>query len=104
MNIYKQTIESMSSFMTISQHIKKLSDIKLDTEDANFKTGLNNLIVDLQYLHRRMKNKGTPVAISQTPSRHYEVLHKYCIKQLKSEKPEWQIIAERKGWTPPSNN
>jgi hypothetical protein len=27
--------------MTISQHIKKLSKIKLGTEDSNFATGLN---------------------------------------------------------------
>lgn len=101
--IYKQIIDSMSSFMTISQHIKKSGEIKLVAEDSNLAIGVNNLIIDLQFLHRRSKSKSTPLTISQTPSCHYEILKKYCIKQLKSKKPKWQIMAERKEWTPPSS-
>ena len=93
----------MSSFMTISQHIKKLSEIKQIAIDTNLAIGINNLIVDLQYLHRISKSKSTPVSISQAPSNHYGKLQKYCIKQLKSTKPEWQIMAEKKGWNPPSS-
>ena len=27
----------------------------------------------------------------------------YCEQMVMSEKPEWQIMAERNGWTPPNN-
>ncbi|HGN1932032.1 MULTISPECIES: hypothetical protein [Providencia] len=39
--------------------------------------------------------------LSKANNEDIKNLIEYCNAALKNEKPEWQVEAERQGWTPP---
>jgi hypothetical protein len=85
-----------------------LITIGYDTEDRTLKKLINtycNMICDVQITVKQRKC-GDPEycyagkIINNTTSAKSE-LDDYCMKIIASGKPEWQVIAENHGWTPP---
>jgi len=91
----------MSEVKTLASHITSLGKIRVASEDAQLNSALDVLIRDLQFAHAKSKNKSTPVAIASGTSPDVQSIIAYCKRAIGTRKPEWQILAERHGWTPP---
>lgn len=99
---YENTKKSILSEKSLAAHITSLGKIKVETEDGHLISFIENLIRELQFDLARSKGKGKSIPAA-LPATEQEVRHllQYCEAALKSKKPEWQILAERNGWTPP---
>lgn len=102
--MYKETVTELEEINTPLQHIKKLGVIMRKTEDDTLKKLIDNVIIELQrYLaHPKAKNKSIPGNLVNSQQQVIQDLFKYCSQFIKTTKPEWQVLAERNGWTPPT--
>lgn len=100
--MYKETISSLKDLKTISSHIKNLGTIMNKSEDQELKKLLAALIMDLQKMHVRpnFRYKSTPLNLINGKNSEIEELVNYCKKFIIQQKPEWQVLAERNGWSP----
>ena len=103
MSTYKKTLKSLTEEKTLAAHITSLGKIKSASEDERLNSAISDLIRELQYEHANGKHKSTPVAISSGSSSEVQAIINYCKRAIGSQKPEWQILAERHGWTPPAS-
>lgn len=100
--MYEETISSLKELKTISSHIKRLGALMNTTEDQQLKKLLAALIMDLQKMHVRpnFRYKSTPLNLINGQNSEIENLINYCKTFIIQQKPEWQVLAERNGWTP----
>jgi len=100
--MYEETISSLKDLKTISSHIKNLGTIMNKSEDQELKKLLAALIMDLQKMHVRpnFRYKSTPLSLINGKNSEIEDLINYCKKFIIQQKPEWQVLAERNGWSP----
>lgn len=100
--MYEETISSLKDLKTISSHIKNLGTIMNKSEDQELKKLLAALIMDLQKMHVRpnFRYKSTPLNLINGKNSEIEDLVNYCKKFIIQQKPEWQVLAERNGWSP----
>lgn len=102
MNNYDKTIRSLKEVRTISAHMVALGKIRALSEDEHLDFLIAKLVLALQFLHQRSKAKSTPILLTFDPlPQETRELIEYCNMQNRQKKPEWQILAERHGWTPP---
>lgn len=103
MEIYEETLKQMLTVVTLSSHMKSLSQINIKVQDDALKKLINAVIHDLQsvYVNPRNKKKSLPIALVNAQQGPLFNLKKYCEKMLVNRKPEWQVEAERQGWSPP---
>ena len=101
--MYQQTIDSLNKLQTQVQHIKSLGVILNKTEDQQLKKLINHLITVIQQFlaHPRTKNKTIPISLINNTEKVIIELKTYCAQFIVNKKPEWQVLAERNGWTPP---
>lgn len=101
--MYQETIDSLKSFETSATHIKKLGIIINKTEDSKLKALIQNTVTLLQQAHANpnIKGKSTPGNLYNVNQPPIKALIQYCEQFIKIKKPEWQVLAERNGWTPP---
>lgn len=101
--MYQETIDVLKSLETIATHIKKLGVILNKTEDSQLQTLIQNTVTLLQRSHAnpRVKGKSTPGNLYNAQQAPIKALIQYCEQFIKKNKPEWQVLAERNGWTPP---
>lgn len=81
----------------------KLIKIKLSTEDEKVHEYIDNLIMHINEAKRR-HYKRLYMSSSEELKKIEELnneIAEYCDNMLSSDKPEWMILAERNGWTPP---
>lgn len=104
--MYQETINVLKKTQTIATHIKDLGTIMMSTEDPNLKVLIERSITLLQQSHSNSKVKG-----KSTPGNLYNISHPfikeliaYCEGFIQAKKPEWQVLALRHGWTPPSGS
>jgi hypothetical protein len=100
MNLYESTVNSLREFKTSASHITALGKIRNASEDSTLNQALDILIRELQRFHASSKNKSTPASFASGTST--KNILAYCEQAIGSKKPEWQILAERHGWTPPA--
>ncbi|MGP9798998.1 hypothetical protein ACT3UJ_16765 [Halomonas sp. 86] len=101
MNYYEKTLVSLKEVKSASAHMTALGKIRAATEDSTLIQAIDTLVRELQNGHARSKSKGTPFSIENAQAPEAKALINYCQKAVGSKKPEWQILAERNGWTPP---
>jgi len=103
--MYQETIDSLKAFETSATHIKKLGIILNKTEDPKLLKLIKNTLALLQQDHAnpKVKGKSTPGNLYNAPQAHIKALIQYCEQFIKIKKPEWQVLAELHGWTPPAN-
>ena len=100
MDSYEDVLESLAEFRTLTAHITSLGKIRLETEDDKLVKGIEAVISQLQIAHTRVKSKSTPVSVEKLNIQAANVLIAYCKQAIGTQKPEWQIMAERNGWSP----
>jgi len=100
MSSYEDVLESLAEFRTLAAHITALGKIRLETEDDKLMKGIESVISQLQIAHTRVKSKSTPVSVEMSNIQAANVLITYCNQAIGTKKPEWQILAERNGWSP----
>jgi len=103
LKIYERTIMSLSEYRTISSHLTALGKIKIISDDEVITTMIRYVAYDLQERHRnKYSNKSTPVSLERWNNQIVQNLIQYCNYMVGEKKPEWQLLAERNGWTPPN--
>lgn len=100
-NIYDKTIRTLREAKTIPQHIKSLGGIRLESEDWELTARIEGVLNALLYFLQQGSSKSTPLPLDLVPIPPASQLIAYCDLQRSHRKPEWQVIAERKGWRPP---
>lgn len=102
LSVYERTIVSLSEYRTISSHITALGKIKITSEDHVITTMIRYIAYDLQERHRnKYSSNSTPVSLERWNNQIVQNLIQYCNFMIGTKKPEWQILAEKNGWTPP---
>lgn len=102
MSRYRNVITSLTVPKTLSAHMVSLGKIADATEDPTLKKLLVALIRAIGYDHVGTKHKSTPVTLVANTATDLRATIRYCEQALATEKPEWQILAEHHGWTPPT--
>lgn len=104
---YKKAINTLSKIRSSSDFNKsnrnKLIDMQLSTEDEWIIQRINRLLSIFEEADR-LKIKRLPLAYSQNMERGIKIVEElivYCNNIVKSDKPEWMVLAERNGWRPP---
>ncbi|ELY5218333.1 hypothetical protein [Raoultella planticola] len=102
--MYQETIDALKATQTIASHIKKLGVISSKTEDPLLQRHIANTITRLQQSHGnpKVKGKSTPGNLYNLQEPTIKTLITYCEQYTVTKKPEWQVLAERHGWTPPA--
>lgn len=103
MSSYEKTLASLNEIKTINSHLAGLGKIKAKSEDASLNSLLDAVVLELQRLYVSSKHKSLRFSIEPAGKREVERLVKYCRTAIGTKKPEWQILAERHGWTPPKS-
>ncbi|MBU2852397.1 hypothetical protein [Acidithiobacillus ferrivorans] len=101
MSSYEKTLKSLKEIKSISSHLTALGKVKVASEDTSLNQAIDSLVRELQHAHANSKHKSTPTSLENATAPEAKALLQYCIRAIGSKKPEWQILAERHGWTPP---
>lgn len=103
--MYQQTIDSLKKVQTTATHIKSLGNILNKTEDTSLKSLIQNTLTLLQTAHanKKVQGKSTPGNLYNAKHAPIKALITYCEQFIQAKKPEWQVLAERHGWTPPAD-
>lgn len=101
--MYEKTITELKEIRTIASHITHLGKVMNKTEDSQLKDLLGNAITSLQGAHARpnVKGKSTPGNLYNATDASLKRVIEYCENRIAAKKPEWQVLAELNGWTPP---
>ncbi|RXN73437.1 hypothetical protein D0Z62_06375 [Providencia rettgeri] len=78
----------------------------MSTEDHELKVLIGDSITLLQRSHSnpKVKGKSTPGNLYNTSQPLIKKLIEYCEKFIQAKQPEWQVLALRHGWMPPSGS
>ena len=101
MSIYSNTIKSVIEIRTISAHLGALGKIMALTEDRQLYDLIQYLVFNLQYQMQHSVGRQIPISLMSFPSQQVVQLVEYCKYQKQGKKEEWQVLAERNGWSPP---
>ena len=103
MSAYEKALKSMREIKTATAHLTALGKIRAATEDET----LRELIIELyrtlgSAVASKRKGKSLPFPLDQGDAQEIRRLMEYCSRVTASKKPEWQILALRHGWKPPT--
>lgn len=101
MSIYNNTIKSVTEIRTLSAHLGALGKIMALTEDRQLYDLTHFVVFNLQYQMQHSVGRQIPISLMSFPSQQVVQLVDYCKHQKQSKKEEWQVLAERHGWSPP---
>ena len=105
--MYEQTMMALRQIRTFASHATNLRKIAARTEDERLRELLGTLISALRAASEFSKRKN----VRSTPGNLVDAtallppvapLTMYCQSVIGTKKPEWQVLAERHGWTPPT--
>lgn len=101
MKSYEDVLKTAKEAKTIAAHIKALGKVRAKTEDDVLLGKIDKAIDSLQRAHvNAKKGKSTPTCLDKATDLAVKDLIDHCKNAVASEKPEWQVIAERNGWAP----
>ena len=101
MNVYSKIIKSVTEVRTVSLHMSALGKFMADTEDHQLYNCIQNAIFDLQFQMRHCIGRPIPTSLMFSPTPALVQLVNYCSFHKQPKRPEWQVLAERHGWSPP---
>ena len=101
MSIYDNTIKSVTEIRTLSAHLTALGKIMATTEDQQLYELIQAAAYDLQYQIQHSIGRPIPTSLMFFPTTRTVQLFEYCKFHKQSKKQEWQVLAERHGWSPP---
>lgn len=76
-----------------------LGKIRAGSEDDELNFYIEALIRALQFYHQQGNFRSTPTSLTFDPLPEAIRLLDYCSIYVRSNKPEWQVLAERNGWS-----
>ena len=98
---YEDVLKTAKEAKTIASHITALGKVRARTEDQVLLDKIDRAISSLQSAHANAKKgKSTPACLDKATDVKVKDLIDHCKKAVANKKPEWQVIAERKGWGP----
>jgi hypothetical protein len=94
---YAKVLEILLDISTSKQKINRLTKIWSLTEDDDLK---ELIAITNRHIEPRAHRKNTESVehIIREEDPKFSQIINYCHACIKSEKPQWQIIAERNGW------
>lgn len=98
-SVYERTIKTATEVKTLSSHMSALGKIRAGSEDDELSFYIEALIRALQFYHQQSYARSTPTSLTFDPIMETVRLLDYCSFHTRSNKPEWQVIAERNGWS-----
>lgn len=98
--IYKLTIEALMTRGTLAAFSNRLTKIWVAAEDPVLKKSLGFILREIDKSIKAVRGKAGQIIPAEDPDCMKIV--DYCQKVISSKKPEWQIVAEQHGWTPPA--
>ena len=101
MENYDKTIRTVTEVKTMTSHMTALGKLMASSEDGNLCSLIAQLVQALQYQYEHSTNKSIPTSLMFFPIPQTMQLVGYCKQQNQLRKPEWKVIAEQNGWTPP---
>ena len=101
MSIYDKTIKSVTQVKTMTSHMTSLGKLMAITEDMHLRNLIAHLVQALQYQYENSTAKSTTTSLMFFPIPQTIQLVDYCKHQERHKRPEWQVLAEQNGWTPP---
>ncbi len=101
MSIYANTIKSVTEIRTLNAHLVALGKIMAATEDRQLYDLIQYVVFALQYQMQHSMGRPIPISLMSFPVQQVVQLVEYCKHQKQSKKAEWQVLAERHGWSPP---
>jgi hypothetical protein len=101
MSNYDKTIRSVTEVKVLTSHMTSLGKIMAASEDMQLCNFISSVVYALQYQFQHSTSKSTPTSLMFHPVPATVQLVDYCKYQNRLKKPEWQVIAESKGWIPP---
>ncbi|WNJ82220.1 hypothetical protein RJE46_25110 (plasmid) [Cedecea neteri] len=103
--MYQETIDSLKKIQTPATHITSLGKILNMTEDTSLQQLIQTTLTLLQQAHanNKIQGKSTPGNLYNAQHAPIIALIAYCEQFIQAKKPEWQVLAERHGWTPPAD-
>lgn len=101
MKSYEEVLKIVKETKSLAAHIKALGKVRPKTEDQVLLNKIDKAISSLQDSHlRNTKGKSIIISLDKATDHLVKDLVDYCNKSVAAKKPEWQVIAERKGWAP----
>ncbi|MBO1013522.1 hypothetical protein IPU70_08180 [Achromobacter sp. SD115] len=100
---YQKTLEALMVTAQVPARVNKFTAVYTKTDDPDLKAHLRSAI---DRLHSNEYYEG--VAATSAGDRldldhaQWKPLRLFCEGAIASQKPEWQVIAERHGWQAPS--
>lgn len=101
---YDKTIRTINEVKSLSSHMVSLGKIRIESEDQQLTYFIDHLLGALQYHHQQSGSKTTPISLALVPIHQAQDLLSYCMMYKMQKKPEWQVLAERHGWTSPGGS
>ncbi|MGD1083013.1 MAG: hypothetical protein ABR881_32265 [Candidatus Sulfotelmatobacter sp.] len=100
---YHSVLGVLVDYATLPTIINKLNRVLIATEDAELKKFIEPVVARTDKALRDLPGGKKNVRVSlrqQLTVEPFKAAVEYCQKCIDSAKPQWQIIAERHGWTP----
>ena len=101
MSSYDKAIKTVTEVKNLASHMTSLGKIMALSEDPNLYMLITNVVLALQYQYQHSTARSTPTSLMFHPIPQTVQLVEYCRQQNRLKKPEWQVLAEQNGWTPP---
>lgn len=103
MNIYTDILIQLNKDVSLSAKYNALMKLYYKTEDCVLKNYIRQYADVLQEaeVYRKRKLPSHTHQVLLEGNRFKVELESYCTEIKMSKKPEWQVLAERYGWTPP---
>lgn len=98
-NHYLKTLEVVNSAQTAVSFLNSLLKIATETEDGQLRQLLG---AGIKLVRHTVEFGGGTKKSLLPPHQAWKDLNQYCVTQANTQKPEWQVLAERAGWRPPS--
>lgn len=104
---YQAVLKALDAVATVESTNNKLTAIAVDTEDEKLRIALQALARVVREKQLNGWKKGRLAGVHESVDRNLNGLvaqiRGYCEGVIASAKPQWQILAERAGWTPPAS-
>ncbi|WP_156880511.1 hypothetical protein [Thermomonas fusca] len=100
MNSYERTVRTINEVKTLKSHMESLGKILATSEDDHLRALIAQVVFALQHQLQHSTSKSIPTSLMFYPIPQTIQLLDYCKFQNQQKKPEWQVLAERNGWTP----
>jgi hypothetical protein len=99
--IYEEVIAELKALRTLTAHLTRLGKLSTVATDTQLKVLLGHAISFLQVAHMSpgARGKTTPGGIEKLSSQQVRQLRTYCEGHMGASKPDWQVEAERNGWS-----